>query len=159
MTSVRIIPDVGLAGALPMNKDSDELDIMALTMAALRYVNPWTLEKNTQWSEPIKEISDSTDAKDRVITLAEVSQHDTPSDCWVVIYDRVYDISTFLDEHPGGADIMLEYAGRDASIAFRSSGHSRMAAKALDRFLVGELPMHERLYRCSGGMKLSDIPE
>lgn len=36
--------------------------------------------------------------KDRTITLDEVSWHDTPSDCWVIIYDRVYDISDFLDE-------------------------------------------------------------
>lgn len=54
---------------------------------------------------------------------------------------------------------MLEYAGRDASVAYRGSGHSRMAAKALDRFLIGELPMHERMYRRPGGMRLSDIPD
>lgn len=54
---------------------------------------------------------------------------------------------------------MLEYAGGDASTAFRSSGHSKSAAKALERFVVGELPMHERMYRRPGGMRLSDIPE
>lgn len=64
-----------------------------------------------------------------------------------------------LFQHPGGDDIMMEYAGRDASTAFRSSGHSRMAIKALDRFLIGELPMQERMYRRPGGMRLSDIPE
>lgn len=35
---------------------------------------------------------------ERVITLEEVSWHDNYSDCWVVIYDRVYDITDFLDE-------------------------------------------------------------
>lgn len=65
----------------------------------------------------------------------------------------------YLFQHPGGADIMLEYAGSDASTAFRGSGHSRMASKALDRFLVGELPMHERMYRRPGGLRLSDVPE
>lgn len=35
---------------------------------------------------------------DREITLEEVSWHDNSSDCWVVIYDRVYDITDFLDE-------------------------------------------------------------
>lgn len=64
-----------------------------------------------------------------------------------------------LLQHPGGDEIMMEYAGRDASTAFRSSGHSRMAVKALDRFLIGELPMQERLYRRPGGIRLSDIPE
>lgn len=54
---------------------------------------------------------------------------------------------------------MLEYAGSDASLAFRGSGHSRTAARALEQYLVGELPMHERLYRKVGGIRLSDMPE
>lgn len=74
----------------------------------------------------------------------------------VYIYLKLY---IFILQHPGGADIMLEYAGHDASTAFRSSGHSRMAVKALDRFLVGELPLQERMYRRPGGIRLSDIPE
>lgn len=36
--------------------------------------------------------------EERVITLDEVSWHDTPDDCWIVIYDRVYDITDFQDE-------------------------------------------------------------
>lgn len=35
---------------------------------------------------------------ERTITLSEVAWHDTYSDCWVIIYDRVYDITDFLDE-------------------------------------------------------------
>lgn len=153
MATVQTAPEMSLSSAplaVPQNKD---LDLMALTMAALRLVNPWVKAEPEPWQEPREE------PKDRIITLAEVSQHDTPRDCWVVIYDRVYDITTFIDEHPGGGDIMLEYAGQDASTAFRSSGHSRMATKALDRFLVGELPMSERMYRRPGGIRLSDIPE
>ncbi|XP_059060551.1 uncharacterized protein LOC131853616 [Achroia grisella] len=153
MTTIQVPREVSLP-ALPAQEPND-LDIVALTMAALRFVNPWTIE--TKWVEKIQ--PGTPEAKDRVITLAEVSCHDTPQDCWVVIYDRVYDITTFLEEHPGGADIMLEYAGQDASTAFRSSGHTRSASKALDRFLVGELPMHERMYRRPNGIRLSDIPD
>lgn len=36
--------------------------------------------------------------EERVIGLQEVSWHDTRNDCWIVIYDRVYDITDFLDE-------------------------------------------------------------
>ncbi|KAL0849414.1 hypothetical protein ABMA28_013708 [Loxostege sticticalis] len=156
MATVQAAP-TSLPTPIP-KQDSKELDIMALTMAALRLVNPWTVEKKAdKWSDSYE--PGSPEAKDRVITLDEVALHDTPQDCWVVIYDRVYDITTFLYEHPGGADVMLEYAGQDASTAFRSSGHSRNTGKTLDRFLVGELPMHERMYRRPGGMRLSDIPE
>lgn len=34
----------------------------------------------------------------RIIDLQEVSWHDTANDCWVIIYDRVYDITKFFDE-------------------------------------------------------------
>lgn len=37
-------------------------------------------------------------AGERIITLEEVSWHDTPKDCWIVVYDRVYDVTDFLDE-------------------------------------------------------------
>ncbi|XP_013201232.2 uncharacterized protein LOC106143647 [Amyelois transitella] len=155
MTTVQAPCDINLPA---VSKQEENLDLLALTMAALRFVNPWTVEKKpSPWSEPIE--PGSPEAKDRTITLAEVSHHDTAQDCWVVIYDRVYDITSFLEEHPGGADVMLEYAGQDASTAFRSSGHSRNTSRTLDRFLVGELPMHERMYRRPGGMRLSDIPD
>jgi len=91
--------------------------------------------------------------------LEEVSSHDQVSDCWLIIYDRVYDVTDFLDEHPGGVDILLEYAGRDASVAFRGSGHSEQTLKSLSRFLIGELPMDERIFRKPGGYHLSDMPE
>lgn len=154
MATVQTAPEMSLPTPLPVQQEQSDIDLMALTMAALRFVNPWSVEsKPAQWQ------TGSPEAKDRIITLAEVSRHDSPQDCWVVIYDRVYDITTFFDEHPGGADIMFEYAGADASTAFRSSGHSRMATKALDRFFIGELPMQERMYRRPGGIKLSDMPE
>ncbi|XP_049867592.1 uncharacterized protein LOC126367857 [Pectinophora gossypiella] len=154
MATVQTAPEMSLPTAIPVNQEKNDIDLMALTMAALRLVNPWSVETKSWAREPA-----APDSKDRVITLAEVGLHDSMNDCWVVIYDRVYDITNFFNEHPGGADIMLEYAGQDASTAFRSSGHSRIATKALDRFLIGELPMHERMYRRPGGIRLSDIPD
>ncbi|KAH9639883.1 hypothetical protein HF086_015734 [Spodoptera exigua] len=158
MAAVQTPTEMSLSASLPVQQEQSEIDLMALTMAALRFVNPWSVEtKQSKWQDQI--VPGAPEAKDRTITLAEVRLHDSPQDCWVVIYDRVYDITNFFDEHPGGADIMFEYAGHDASTAFRSSGHSRMAIKALERFLVGELPLQERMYRRPGGIRLSDIPE
>ncbi|KAI2806500.1 Regulator of nonsense transcripts upf2 [Blomia tropicalis] len=81
-----------------------------------------------------------------LITLAEVSEHWMPNDCWIVVFDRVYDVTDFLDEHPGGQYIMLEHAGRDATLVFRGSRHGRDAYDMLDKYLIGILPEHERLY-------------
>lgn len=33
----------------------------------------------------------------RTISLAEVGNHDTIDDCWIVLYDRVYDVTSLLD--------------------------------------------------------------
>ena len=37
---------------------------------------------------------------------SEVSKHDKEDDCWIVINKKVYDVTKFVDEHPGG-DILL----------------------------------------------------
>ncbi|XP_046398522.1 cytochrome b5 type B-like [Ischnura elegans] len=92
--------------------------------------------------------SNTSTSDDRlpIITLEEVSWHDTHQDCWVVINDRVYDVTEFLFEHPGGEDVLLEHGGRDASFAFTGAGHSAAAVRALDRYLVGILPESERIF-------------
>ncbi|KAK0465173.1 FMN-dependent dehydrogenase-domain-containing protein [Desarmillaria tabescens] len=51
-------------------------------------------------------------------TLQQVAEHNTASSCWVIIKDRVYDVTDFLPEHPGGAQIILKYAGKDATLAY-----------------------------------------
>lgn len=48
----------------------------------------------------------------------EVAKHNTAEDCWVVLNGQAYDLSSFMSEHPGGAGIIMKYAGRDASKAF-----------------------------------------
>ncbi|XP_034474363.1 cytochrome b5 [Drosophila innubila] len=94
------------------------------------------------------------------ITLEEVAHHDSFDDCWIVIYDRVYDVTEFLREHPGGDDIIMDHAGRDATIAFHGTGHSRHAVEQLRHFLIGELPPSQCIFRSGNNKVLSSgIPE
>ncbi|KAF8640425.1 hypothetical protein AX17_000091 [Amanita inopinata Kibby_2008] len=51
-------------------------------------------------------------------TLQQVSQHNKLISCWVIIHNNVYDVTQFLPEHPGGAQIILKYAGKDATEPF-----------------------------------------
>ncbi|RCH99155.1 hypothetical protein CU098_006754 [Rhizopus stolonifer] len=53
-----------------------------------------------------------------VISPQEVAQHNTKDDIWVIIHGKVYDLTQFLPEHPGGQKIILKYAGKDATSAF-----------------------------------------
>lgn len=45
----------------------------------------------------------------------EVAKHNSRESCWVIISGKVYDVTDFLDEHPGGASIILQYGGKDAT--------------------------------------------
>jgi len=51
-------------------------------------------------------------------TLQQVVQHNTLDSCWVIIHNNVYDVTEFLPEHPGGAQIIFKYAGRDATSVY-----------------------------------------
>ncbi|GLB36281.1 putative cytochrome b5 family protein [Lyophyllum shimeji] len=51
-------------------------------------------------------------------TLDEVAKHNSADSCWVIIKNKVYDVTEFLNEHPGGSGIILKYAGRDATRAY-----------------------------------------
>ncbi|KAH8100612.1 FMN-dependent dehydrogenase-domain-containing protein [Cristinia sonorae] len=52
------------------------------------------------------------------LSLQQVSEHSNDKSCWVIIKNKVYDVTEFLSEHPGGAKIILKYAGRDATSAY-----------------------------------------
>ncbi|GJE85999.1 FMN-dependent alpha-hydroxy acid dehydrogenase family protein [Phanerochaete sordida] len=52
------------------------------------------------------------------ISLKQVEEHNSRQSCWVIIRNKVYDVTEFLPEHPGGAKIILKYAGKDATDAF-----------------------------------------
>ncbi|KAJ7772058.1 glyoxylate dehydrogenase [Mycena maculata] len=44
--------------------------------------------------------------------------HASRESCWIIVHNRVYDITDFLEEHPGGSKIILRYAGQDATAAY-----------------------------------------
>lgn len=48
----------------------------------------------------------------KTITLAECQEHMSDKDCWLVIDGKVYDVTPFLDEHPGGFDTLVSNSGR-----------------------------------------------
>ena len=57
----------------------------------------------------------------------------------MIIMDKVYDLTDFNEYHPGGYEIMLEYAGADATNAFNEKPHTIEAVDMLEKYLIGEL--------------------
>lgn len=72
-------------------------------------------------------------------SLKEVAAHCTMDSCWMVVLDKVYDFTDFIEYHPGGYELMLEYAGADATNAFIEKPHTIDATGMLDKYLIGEL--------------------
>lgn len=60
-----------------------------------------------------------------------VQKHCTAEDCWVVIHGMVYNLTSFLNEHPGGSRIIIKQAGKDATAAYDQVHPKDM----IDRFL------------------------
>ena len=85
----------------------------------------------------------------KTLTLAEVAAHDREEDCYLIIGNertggaKVYDVTKYLDEHPGGDAVLLELAGKYADDMFEDIGHSMNARQQLKEFLVGTLDATE----------------
>ncbi|XP_011070917.1 cytochrome b5 [Sesamum indicum] len=75
----------------------------------------------------------------KIYTMEEASEHNTKDDCWVVIDGKVYDVSSYLDEHPGGDDVLLRATGKDATDEFEDAGHSKTARELMEQYCIGEL--------------------
>ncbi|EEH05679.1 predicted protein [Histoplasma capsulatum G186AR] len=73
------------------------------------------------------------------LTFKELAEHNTKKDLYVTIHDTVYDVSNFVDEHPGGEEVLLDVGGRDATDAFEDVGHSDEAREILERLQIGKL--------------------
>eukprot|EP00756_Hemistasia_phaeocysticola_P022343 Hpha_TRINITY_DN15828_c0_g6::TRINITY_DN15828_c0_g6_i1::g.188178::m.188178 len=72
-------------------------------------------------------------------TLAEVAQHTTEDDCWVAVNGKVLSVSSFLNEHPGGKEAIMLYAGKDASEEFNMMHDDSYIAKYAPQVVIGKL--------------------
>ncbi|NXM33950.1 CYB5B protein, partial [Oxyruncus cristatus] len=71
--------------------------------------------------------------------LEEVGKRNSSREAWLVIHGRVYDVTRLLFQHPGGEEVLLEQAGRDATESFEDVGHSTDAREMLKQYYIGEV--------------------
>jgi cytochrome b involved in lipid metabolism len=93
-------------------------------------LNPTAAASNTPASESSYE----------VFSMSDVAEHNSPDDCWSAINGKVYNLTDWIDKHPGGSVIIKSLCGQDGSAGFTAQhgGKSRPEAE-LARFLVGTL--------------------
>ncbi|KAL8818909.1 MAG: hypothetical protein Q9223_002549 [Gallowayella weberi] len=81
----------------------------------------------------------------------EVAAQKTSKCCWVTLGSKVYDVTDFLDAHPGGGKLILEYGGKDVGAIMQdeiSHVHTESAYDILDENLIGlveQEPVDKRL--------------
>ena len=62
-------------------------------------------------------------AKIGPITVSQLAEHSTLEDCWMALAGKVYNISPYMDFHPGGADELMRAAGADGTQMFNDVRH------------------------------------
>lgn len=76
--------------------------------------------------------------------LSEVEERNSFKSTWIVINNKVYDVTKFLEEHPGGEEVLREQAGGDATESFEDVGHSTDAREMASSMVIGELHPDDR---------------
>ena len=75
------------------------------------------------------------------ITAAQVQTHSTPADCWTIVGDGVYDMTTWISQHPGGSGPIAAMCGVDGTAAFDAQHGGRdVPTKVLQGYAVTDSP-------------------
>lgn len=121
-------------------------------------INPTTQEQtqepNTQTQEPDTQTQEpgtntqtqgpgTVPALPTVLNAQEVAKHNLASDCWLIISGKVYNLTSYINSHPGGRGNIIQNCGKDGTFAFdtkyESEPHSGYAASLLNNYLLGNL--------------------
>ena len=90
-------------------------------------------------------------------SMEEVRKHDNFTNIdgtksyWIAIHNKVYDVTKWLDDHPGGEDILVENSGTDATEPWDDIGHSKEAREKMKQYLIGEIRPGDRKNRIDKG--------
>ncbi|XP_041816960.1 cytochrome b5 [Chelmon rostratus] len=76
--------------------------------------------------------------------LSEIEEQNSFKSTWIIIHYKVYDVTKFLEEHPGGEEVLREQAGGNATESFEDVGHSTDAREMAADMVIGELHPDDR---------------
>ncbi|XP_036100351.1 cytochrome b5 isoform X3 [Molossus molossus] len=97
-------------------------------------------------------MAEPSDKAVKYYTLEEIQKHNHSKSTWLILHHKVYDVTKFLEEHPGGEEVLREQAGGDATENFEDVGHSSDARELSKTYIIGELHPDDR-------SKISKPPE
>ncbi|CAH8310005.1 unnamed protein product [Eruca vesicaria subsp. sativa] len=82
--------------------------------------------------------NESEKSKPKSYSKSEVAVHNKREDCWIIIKDKVYDVTSYVEEHPGG-DAILDHAGDDSTDGFFGPQHATRVFDMIEDFYIGQL--------------------
>lgn len=84
--------------------------------------------------------STASQSETQLYTLDEVASHGDTGSCWAVVNGAVYDLTPWINQHPGGPEAIAGLCGNDGSTAFNNQhGGQRRPEKEIANFLIGTL--------------------
>ncbi len=78
-------------------------------------------------------------------TMDEVSKHNTAESLWIAVDNKVYDVTEFLEKHPGGPKALLYFGGKNATEKFNSIGNhieSTTLPGLLEKIYIGSVKLN-----------------
>ncbi|KAH8913323.1 Inositolphosphorylceramide-B hydroxylase, partial [Atractiella rhizophila] len=91
-----------------------------------------------------------TSSRNRIYTATDVKKHNSLNSLWVTVKGKVYDLTEFAPDHPGGVEYLEKFAGQDATEAMQDPEehlHSDSAYELLADYQVGILGTEDTLVR------------
>lgn len=119
------------------NKSSENNNLNETQVGAVNETNPNT---NSNTNTVTETTTTPNQNSNQTYTLADISKHNSKTSCWTAINGKVYDVTAFIPDHPGGNEI-LKSCGKDGTSLFsREEEHVEQNAQAtLDLYQIGIL--------------------
>lgn len=87
-----------------------------------------------------EEVTEVTTNTLRSFTVAEVAEHKDAASCYTIIRNQVYDVTAFIEKHPGGEKNILKTCGIDATVLFEQKHGGKAGPEAaLKTFVIGTI--------------------
>ena len=107
----------------------------------------WILKGGNDTNTPINVTDESTSTTTstnstgaKSYTMTEVASHNGSSSCWTIIDGGVYDLTSWISQHPGGPGAILSLCGKNGSAAFHGQhDDSPRQLNILATFKIGSL--------------------
>ena len=74
---------------------------------------------------------------EKKLKKTNLEMNNKEDDLWVAVNGKVYDLTKFVNEHPGGPQVLLDHAGKDGTKTFNDAKHPKEAIKDMEKYCVG----------------------